>query len=86
MTVFTNKDDAEKVYNLLGLKGDESQKNQYYCVTDALIALMHFCDHIDNSDEFNHDFKTHLEAANEGYTQNILDEKGGNYESHYRYD
>ena len=79
MTNFTNKDDAEKIRKLLGLNGDESQRDKYYCVSDALIALMHFCDHIKEGDEFNHDFETHLEAAREGYASNIYDEKGHKY-------
>tara|TARA_R100000900_G_scaffold115576_1_gene90368 strand:- start:255 stop:491 length:237 start_codon:yes stop_codon:yes gene_type:complete len=77
MITFTNKDDAEKIQKLLGLKGDDPiEVDKYYCVSDALIALMHFCDHLKEGDEFNHDFETHLEAAREGYASNIYDEEG----------
>ena len=64
---FTNKDDANKIKNLLGLNGNESNKSGYYNVTDVLIALMHFCDQ--NKNEYNWDFETHLERAREGYEE-----------------
>ena len=70
---FTNKDDATKIKKLLGLNGDESQKSDYYNVTDVLIALMHFCDN--NKNEFNWNFDSHLISAREGYEQNKRDEK-----------
>jgi len=71
---FTNKDDANKIKNLLGLNGDESNKSGYYNVTDVLIALMHFCDRADTMEEdvaeVNWDFESHLESAREGYEEN----------------
>ena len=71
----TNKEDAYKIKKLLGLNGDEMQKNNYYNVTDVLIALMHFCDQAGSMEEdvaeVNWDFETHLESAREGYIENI---------------
>jgi hypothetical protein len=45
--------------------GDDAEPQGYYNVTDALIALMHFCDY--HKDDFNWEFEGHLKAAQEGY-------------------
>ena len=74
----TNKEDAIKIKKLLGLNGDESDRSGYYNVTDVLISLMHFCDYrleLNPNDDINFDFESHLEAAREGYEQNVKDEE-----------
>ena len=74
----TNKDDAIKIKKLLGLNGDESQKFGYYNATDALNALMHFCDYAEelgDEDVHNLDFESSLFSAREGYEQNKKDEE-----------
>ncbi len=61
----TKKEDANKIKKLLGLNGDDAEPQGYYNVTDALIALMHFCDY--HKDDFNWEFEGHLKAAQEEY-------------------
>ena len=41
--MMTNKDRANKIKKLLGLKGNDNKK-EYYRVADVLCDLMHYCD------------------------------------------
>ena len=40
----TNKKRANKIKKLLGLRGDDNNK-EYYRVADVICDLMHYCDH-----------------------------------------
>ena len=40
----TNKKRANKIKKLLGLRGNDNNK-EYYRVADVICDLMHYCDH-----------------------------------------
>jgi hypothetical protein len=40
----TNKDRANKIKKLLGLRGNDNEK-EYYRVADVMCDLMHYCDY-----------------------------------------
>ena len=50
----TNKKRANKIKKLLGLRGNDNNK-QYYRVADVICDLMHYCDHskIEFEQEYN---------------------------------
>ena len=49
----TNKKRANKIKKLLGLRGDDNNK-EYYRVADVICDLMHYCDH--NKIEFEQEY------------------------------
>jgi len=42
--LMTNKDRANKIKKLLGLRGNDNEK-EYYRVADVICDLMHYCDY-----------------------------------------
>ena len=44
MTIYNNRDRADKIKKLLGLQGEDTEE-QYYRVADVICVLKHYCDY-----------------------------------------
>ena len=76
MTIYNNKDRADKIKKILGLRGYDTDK-EYYRIADVICDLKHFCDYHKHHEDkkLTVDFDEELEKGLEYYEWEMEDEK-----------
>ena len=76
MTIYNNRDRADKIKKLLGLQGDYTSEKKYYRVADVICDLKHFCDYHKHHEDENLtlDFEEEFERGVECYDREKSEE------------